>query len=290
MPKFPIVDAHVHLWDPHTIRISWLDGNPTLMRRYDLADFAEHTAGIAIEAFVYLEVNVNAAYALIEARQIADLMANEPRLQAIVAYAPLEDGAPIRSYLSALTAISPAIRGVRRVIEGEPDPAFCLRPRFVEAVQLLPEFGLTCDICIKHHQLAATIELVRQCPDTTFILDHIGKPDIAAGLLDPWRKQISQLAELPNVWCKISGIVTEANHQTWQAHQLQPYIMHVLEAFGTGRVIFGGDWPVALLASSYRRWVETLENITSDLSGAEQQALWAGNAKRFYRLGKHVNM
>lgn len=284
MPEFPIVDAHVHLWDPQQFRISWLDNNLLLNRRYGLEEYAQHTAGIAVEALVYLEVNVEREYALLEARAIAELAATDPRIQAIVAWAPLEYGAPIRSYLAALTATSPLIRGVRRIVQGESDPNYCLRPGFVEAVRILPEYGLTCDLCIKHHQLDATIELVRSCPQVSFILDHIAKPDIAAGLLDPWRAQLRELASLPNVCCKVSGMATEADHQRWVASDLAPYVQHVLDVFGEDRVVFGGDWPVVLGAASYRRWVETLDQLTASLSPAAKQKLWSANAKAFYRI------
>jgi L-fuconolactonase len=284
MPAFPIIDSHVHLWDPQRFRITWIDGDPLLDQAYGLEAFHEHTRGVAIEAFVYLEVNVEPAYALLEARHIAGLMAEDPRLRAIVAWAPLEHGTRLRSYLEALTAIDPRIRGVRRVVQGEPDPGFSARPDFVRGVQLLPEFGLSCDICIKHHQLAATIALVRQCPEVQFVLDHIGKPDIAVGQIDPWRAQIAELAALPNVVCKISGMVTEADHQAWTPADLAPYVAHVIDVFGEDRVLFGGDWPVALLASGYQRWVETLDALTAQLSDGARRKLWAENARRIYRL------
>jgi L-fuconolactonase len=132
--------------------------------------------------------------------------------------------------------------------------------------------------------MANTIELVRQCPGTSFMLDHIGKPDIAGGVLDPWRQQIRELASFPNVVCKISGLVTEADHQSWTEEDLAPYIAHVLEVFGEDRVVFGGDWPVVLQASRYRRWVETLDALTAELTETARRKLWADNARRFYRL------
>lgn len=284
MPDFPIIDSHLHLWEPERFRMHWLDGNPLLNRSYGLADYREHTAGIEVEAMVYLQVDVDPAYGLLEARRIAELANEDPRIKAIVAWAPLEHGERVRSYLDYLIAIDPRIRGIRRLVQGEPDPAFSVRPDFVRGTQILAEYGLSCDICIRHHQLASTIELVRQSPQVNFILDHIGKPNIAAGLLEPWREQMRELASLPNIVCKVSGMVTEADPANWQPADLEPYVSHVLAVFGEDRVVFGGDWPVVLMASSYKRWVETLDRLTAHLSEAAKHKLWAENARRFYRL------
>lgn len=125
---------------------------------------------------------------------------------------------------------------------------------------------------------------MRQCPGVTFILDHIAKPDIRNGALEPWREHIAALARLPNVACKISGVATEADHARWTVDDLAPYIRHALAVFGEDRVMFGGDWPVALLATSYRRWVETLATLTVDFSPEAQRKLWSENAHRIYRL------
>ncbi|MHB8646075.1 MAG: amidohydrolase family protein [Thermomicrobiales bacterium] len=284
MPDVPIVDAHVHLWDPTRFRMPWLDGNTRLNRPFGLADYREQTAGLPIEAIVYLQVEVRPAYGLLEARWAADRAAEDGLIQAIVAWAPLEDGEACRTYLRALVAGSPLITGVRRVTQGEADPEFVSRPGFVAAVRMLPEFGLSCDLCIHHPQLRSAIALVRQCPQTRFILDHIAKPDIKARLLDPWREQMHELASLPNVCCKISGMVTEADHANWTPDDLAPYVAQVLEVFGEERVLYGGDWPVVLTASPYRRWADTLDALTAHLSDAARGKLWAGNARRFYRL------
>ena len=284
MPDFPIIDAHLHLWDPQRFRMSWLDGNDTLDRPIGLEQYREQTQGIAVEAMVYVEVDVEPHYTLLEAQWVEAFTRDEPRLRGIVAAAPLEYGEHARAYLEALVAIGPHIKGVRRLLQGESDPAYCLRPDFVRGVRMLPEFGLSFDICIYHHQLAAVVELVRQCPETSFILDHIAKPDIKNGLLDPWRDQMRALAALPNVVCKVSGMVTEADQQRWTTDDLAPYVAHVLTVFGEDRVVFGGDWPVVLLASSYARWVETLDTLTAHLSPSARHKLWAENARRFYRL------
>ncbi len=284
MPSFPIVDAHVHLWRPDRFRMSWLDGDALLNRRYDLAEYHEHTAGVDIGAMVYLQVDVEPPFALLEAQWATERTTEDPRIQGIVPWAPIEYGELARAYLEALVAIGPLIKGVRRIVQSEPDPAFCLRLDFLRGVQILNEYGLSCEICIRHQQLASTIEMVRRCPDTSFILDHIGKPGIREHLLDPWREQIRELASYPNVSCKVSGLVTEAEPHRWTHADLEPYVSHVLESFGEDRVLFGGDWPVLLHSSSYLRWVETLDSLTAHLSPEARRKLWSDNARRFYRL------
>ena len=284
MPEFPIVDAHLHLWDPQHFEIPWLAGNSTLNQRYAPAEYAAHAEGIAVEALVYLEVDVNPHYALLEPGWVAARAQEDPRIKAIVAHAPVEYGDHTRSFLDALVATTPLVRGVRRLLQGEKEVDFCLRPDFVRGVQLLTEYDLSFDICIYHPQLAAATELVRRCPQVNFILDHLGKPNIKDHALEPWRAQMRELAALPNVICKVSGAVTEADPEHWTADDLRPYVEHAIEVFGEDRVAFGGDWPVVLMASSYRRWVETLDELTSGLGDAARRKLWAENAKRFYRI------
>jgi L-fuconolactonase len=280
----PIVDTHVHLWDPGHFRMSWLDGIPLLNRRYDLAEYHEHTAGVEIEAMVYVQVEVEPPYTLLEAQWVAERATRDPRLQAIVAWAPLEFGEQAAAFLTALKRISPLVKGIRRIIQFEPDLGFCLQPRFIRGVQLLADFDLSFDLCIDHRQVANTIKLVRQCPQVNFILDHIGKPNIKDQVLEPWRAQIAELASLPNVICKISGMVTEADHRRWTPNDLTPYLEHVLSVFGEERVAYGGDWPVAYQAAPYRRWVETLDGLTAQLTPAARRKLWRENARGFYRL------
>jgi L-fuconolactonase len=284
MPDVPIIDSHVHLWDPTIFRMPWLDGNKLLNKPYGLADYREATAGLPIEAFVYLQVEVNPAYGLLEARWAAERATEDDRLKAIVAWAPLEDGAPCRTYLDALVQVSPLVRGVRRVTQGEPDIAFASSPDFIAATRLLPKFGLSCDICIDHPQLPSAIALVRACPETQFVLDHIAKADIKGHLMEPWRRQMAELAALPNICCKISGMVTEADHDHWTPNDLAPYVAHVLNVFGEDRVLYGGDWPVVLDASPYRRWADALDALTAHLSPEAKGKLWGENARRFYGI------
>jgi L-fuconolactonase len=287
----PIVDSHVHLWDPTRFRMPWLDGNERIGKPFGLAEFREHAAGIQVEGIVYLQVEVTPPYALLEARWVADQPdrpSNRPEsgppILGIVPWAPLEDGDRARSFLDAMVAIDPRITGIRRLYQGEPDLDFCIRPDFIRGVQILPEYGLSFDLGVYHQHLKNTITLVRACPEVSFVLDHIGKPDIKGGQREPWQSEIRELASFPNVVCKVSGMVTEADSDRWTTDDLRPYVEHVLACFGEDRVMFGGDWPVVLMASSYRRWVETLDEITAGLSEAAKRKLWNENARRFYRL------
>jgi L-fuconolactonase len=286
MPDFPIIDAHLHLWDPAHFRLAWLDDNPLLNQKYDLAKYTQATneAGVRIEGMVYLQTEVETPYAFLEAAWAATLAKADPRLQAIVAWAPLEHGERARAFLEALVNLSPLVKGIRRIIQFEPDLNFCLQPDFVRGVQILPEYQLSFDICIDYRHLANTLKFVNQCPNTSFILDHIGKPNIKARTLDPWRKQLEELASFPNIFCKVSGLVVEADHRRWQPEDLAPFLSHVLATFGEDRVMFGGDWPVVLQAASYRRWVETLDTLTGQLTPTVKKKLCNANARRFYQL------
>ena len=284
MLPFALIDTHLHLWDPGYLRYSWLDNIPLLNKPYLLDDYNRHCDGVQVEKMVFLQCEVDPPYYQQEAAWITSLAAQDPRIAGMVPWAPLEKGDAVRPELETLLAANPLVKGIRRIIQFEPDLDFCLRPDFVRGVQLLADYGLSFDICISHIQLANTIKLVAQCPNVQFMLDHIGKPDIKGQVLEPWQTELRTLAAFPNVWCKLSGLVTEADHQAWTEADLQPYIDHVLDCFGFDRVIFGGDWPVAYQATLYPRWVETLQAAVNGCSEGELRQLFRDNAVAFYRL------
>jgi L-fuconolactonase len=201
----------------------------------------------------------------------------------MVASLPLEKGKAVTPELDRLCR-HPGLRGIRRLIQDKPDPAFCIKPDFIQGVKLLASKNLTFDICIYHRQMPSAIEMVHRCPEVRFVLDHIGKPGIKVGLLDPWRQHMKQLAAMPNVHCKISGVITEADHGNWTREQLKPYILHAIDAFGFDRVMFGGDWHVLELAGTYPQWVEILDWAIEGATEAEKRKLFRDNAIRFYRL------
>lgn len=283
MLDFPIIDTHLHVWDPQLLRYPWLDDIPILNKPYLLEDYDRACGPVAVEKMVFLQAEVDIDQYQAEADWVDSLAERDRRLQGIVPWAPLELGAAAGPALQALSA-NPRIKGIRRIIQFEPDIDFCLRPDFLSGVRLLPQFKLSFDICIAHYQMSNTIKMVAQCPDVVFILDHIGKPDIKNNLLDPWRAEIKTLSEFPNVWCKISGLVTEADHQQWTKEQLKPYIAHVIACFGFDRVMYGGDWPVAYQATAYPLWVETLQWAVAGCTDAELKKLFHDNAAAFYRL------
>ena len=203
MSEFSIVDTHVHLWDPTNLNYSWLEDLPQLNRVFLPADYREHCGLVNVEQMVFLECDLDPTQFLDEAKWVASLASEEPRLKGIVAHASLHKGEAVREDLEALVEV-PLVKGVRRLIQGEAVD-FCVQPNFIAGVQALSDFELSFDLCIFHPQLGNTVKLVQQCPEVFFVLDHIGKPGIADGLLDPWRDELKELAALPNVVCKISG-------------------------------------------------------------------------------------
>jgi L-fuconolactonase len=283
MPNRPIVDSHVHLYDPRALDYPWMTAFPDLLRPHAMSEYEAAAGAVAVEKLVFVEVDAAPDQRLREAEWVAMAAARDPRIAGMVAAAPLERGAAVRSEIDRL-AEHRILRGIRRLIQAEPDPAFCIEPGFVEGVRLLAEYALTFDICIRHHQLESAVALARACPNVQFVLDHMGKPGIKDRLWEPWASQLREMGSLPNVACKISGAATEAAPGIWTRDDLRPYIEHAIACFGFERVIFGSDWPVIELAGRLPAWVDIVAWTVAGCSEAERSALFRDNAARIYRL------
>ncbi len=272
------IDSHQHFWKYDPAHYAWINDRMAAIRR----DFLpEHLAEEITRAGIDGSIAVQAAGAG-ETEWLLDLAKEWDFIRGVVGWVPLID-ADAEDRIARLAG-NPKLRGLRHVLQDEPDPNYMLREDFNGGIRKLREFGLAYDILIFERHLPQTIEFVDRHPNQVFVLDHIAKPRIRTGEISPWRENIQQLAERRNLYCKISGMVTEADWDAWTPEQLRPYIDVVLEAFGAQRVMFGSDWPVCLVASTYPKWVMLMEETLKELSIDEQERIWGGSAIEAYRL------
>jgi L-fuconolactonase len=284
VPDVPIVDAHVHLWDSNRLRLTWIDGNKVLDRPWLPADYLAQSAGLRVGGIVYVETGMTLPYKTLEAEWLAARAAESRWIEGAVLWAPLEFGDRSRLFLDDLMTHAPLVKGIRRGIGGA-DVRLVEDASFIRGVQMLTDYGLSFDILAKGPtETAAAIQLVKKSPGTSFMLDHLLKPDIKGQVLDPWRAQMEELAGFANVHIKLSGMVTEADLENWRPADFAPYVDHVVGLFGEDRIVFGGDWPLVNMGMTYLSWVQTLNALTPQLSPAGKRKLFADNARRFYRL------
>ncbi|ACO32694.1 MULTISPECIES: amidohydrolase family protein [Acidobacterium] len=276
------VDAHHHFWRYSEAEYGWIDDSMQMLRRDFLPHDLEHEMH---RAEVRQTVAVQARQTLEETHWLLQLAEKHSFLAGVVGWAPI--ASPDFPHILESLQSNSRLKGLRHVLQGEPDERYALQPDFTRGLSLLAPAGLVYDILIYAHQLPAAIELADLHPNQTFVLDHLAKPSIAARELSPWRKQLRRLAERPNVMCKISGMVTEADWLHWTPEDLSPYLETALECFGPERLLAGSDWPVCTVAASYSRWWQTLRAWASALSLAEQESILGGNATRIYRLKDH---
>jgi predicted TIM-barrel fold metal-dependent hydrolase len=276
-----IVDTHQHLWDVELFRYAWTKQHPTLNRSFRLTDYRAATAGFEVSQTVHLECDVDEEFMLAETEHILRLaeQPDNPLSGVVASCRPERADFPV--YLAQL-AQHARLKGFRRVLHVVPDEV-SLAPAFVPNVRRLAEHHLSFDLCVLARQLPLASRLVKECPDVQFILDHCGNPPIAANALADWRAQLGELAQYPNVACKISGIITNAS-PNWTAAELRPVVEHVIESFGWERVMFGSDWPVCTLAGSFKQWVDALQELTQAAGAENQRKLFQTNAERIYRL------
>jgi L-fuconolactonase len=274
------IDAHHHLWKYSAADYGWITPDMTVIRRDFLpADLEPLMHHFGIEG----TVAVQARQSLEETTWLLGLAEKHPLIRGVVGWVPLTDGAGVKASLERFAG-NKKLRGVRHVVQDEADPRYILRKDFNEGVSALHEFGLRYDILIFERHLPAAIEFVDRHPNQTFILDHIAKPRIKDKIISPWDRNMRELAKRQNVYCKLSGMVTEADPQHWTPMGLQPYIDVVLGAFGPRRVMYGSDWPVMLLAGDYERWYRTVRLAIAKLSQADQDRIMGGTAAEAYGI------
>jgi L-fuconolactonase len=276
-------DAHIHFLDPAVFSYPWLARHSGLARRHTSTDLDAEASGATPARMVFIQADCREDQAPDEIGWVTNLAARDPRIAAIVAYCRMNGSAGCAERLAELRR-HPLVRGVRHLIQGQPDRDFCLQPGFVAGVRQCGAAGLLFEICCVADQLPNVVRLVRACPDTRFILDHAGKPDIRSGRFDAWREQIDALAALPNVAAKLSAFVTQARHDAWEVADLRPYWNHLVAAFGPQRLLFGSDWPVVKLASTYHRWLDAATELSAPLSPSDRAAVFHLNAGCIYQL------
>ena len=273
-----MIDAHHHLWKYSAAEYGWISPEMGAIRR----DFLPEDLETLMHYFgIEGTVAVQARQSLEETAWLLDLAAKHPLIRGVVGWVPLTEGTGVRKRLERFAA-NPKLRGVRHVIQDEADPRYILRKDFNEGVHTLLDFKLRYDILIFERHLPAAIEFVDRHPKQIFILDHIAKPRIKDKVISPWDRNMRELAKRQNVYCKLSGMITEADPAHWTAEGLQPYIDVVLGAFGPRRTMYGSDWPVMLLAGDYARWFGTVQNAIGKLSKAEQDRILGGTAAEAY--------
>lgn len=279
MQKTPRIDAHHHLWRYNAKEYDWIDDSMAALRR----DFLPvHLKAEIDKAGIDGVVSVQARQVVEETRALLDFAAHNTFMRGVVGWVPLVDpkvGAQIEKFLP-----NPKLKGMRHVLQGEADDRYMLRKDFNAGIQALHYYGLVYDILIYERHLPQTIQFVDQHPGQMFVLDHIAKPKIKEHVISPWRENIRELAKRPNVYCKISGMVTEADPKHWTDQDLKPYIDTVLEAFTPRRLMFGSDWPVCLAAASYTRWHDFVVKSIAKLSQTERDRILGGTAVEAYSL------
>lgn len=277
--EMEIIDAHQHFWHFQADEYAWIGDELSLLRR----DFLpEELAAIYQKNGVRGCVAVEARGSETENAFLLELAEKHDFIKGIVGW--MDVRFPDLENRLLAYADQPKIKGFRYNAQVEADVNFLLRPAWLKGMGVLGQFDYSFDLLVFPHQLGAALEVVRRFPRQRFVLDHLAKPYIKEGFIDGWKAQLKALAQLPNVWCKVSGLVTEADWNKWQYEDLLPYLDAAFDAYGTNRLMFGSDWPVSLLAAPYEKVKGVLDRYLLHYSEEEQQRIWASNAKECYQL------
>lgn len=273
------IDAHHHLWKYSREQYPWmLEGMGSIRRDFLLPELQNVTQAAGISGTIV----VQARQTIEESKWLLDLAGSSDLIRGVVGWVPLVDTS-VATSLEAL-ASNPKLKGVRHVLHDEPDDFYMLRDDFNRGVAQLKDFNLPYDILIFERHLSQTIQFVDRHPNQCFVVDHIAKPRIKDRRRSPWQDLIVELGRRENVYCKLSGMATEADWHHWAEGDLRPYFDITLTAFGPKRLMVGSDWPVILVACDYKRWVDMVRSWIAELSAAEQSSVMGGTAKLAYSL------
>lgn len=274
------IDSHQHYWHFNTADYGWMGENMSVIKRDFLpTDLLPELKSIDFDG----SVAVQARQSLEETNWLLQLADEHPHIKGVVGWLDLQSEQAEEQI--AAFAKHPKAVGVRHVIHDEEDLDFMLRPAFIRGVQLLEKYDLAYDILIFPTHLTNTIQFVKQFSDKqTFVIDHIAKPLIKDGIVSPWKEDIAALGKLPNVYCKLSGMVTEADWNTWKPENIRPYLDVIMEAFGSERILIGSDWPVCLVAGKYSEVMQVVIDYISTFSEKEQALMLGENAAKAYKL------
>lgn len=273
-----IIDSHHHFWNYNAVEFDWIDDSMKAIRRSFLPiDLEAEINHVGVDGVI----SVQARQTLEETDFLIEQADANHFIKGVVGWLPLTEDAITQTLDNYSNAAK--LKGARHVVQGE-GPDFLDGAAFNRGIEALAPRGLVYDILILEHQLEEAIRFVDRHPSQTFVLDHMAKPQIKSGLLEPWQTNIRSLAQRENVACKLSGMVTEADFSHWTEPQLRPYLDTMLTAFGPDRVMFGSDWPVCLVACDYQRWYHLVRQYIASLSPMEQCAIMGENASRIYQL------
>ncbi|AWG22624.1 amidohydrolase [Flavobacterium faecale] len=274
-----IIDSHQHFWQYDSKKHEWIDDQMAIIRR----DFlAEDLDKVFQENQIDGCVAVQADQTLAETDFLLELATENDFIKGIVGWVDLR-AENIEGILQMYSSFS-KLKGFRHVVQGELDPNFLLRPEFLRGIAALEKYNFTYDILIFPHQLGATLEFVKKFPKQKFVIDHIAKPYIKDGFYDGWATLMLAIGAQKNVYCKISGMTTEADYDSWSPEQIKPYFDLVLKAFGPDRLLFGSDWPVCLVAGNYTKTKDLVTQFIGHLTPEQQNAIMGQNAINFYNL------
>lgn len=271
------LDSHQHFWKYSDAEYGWIDDS-TLRRDFLPDDLHKELKGAGIDG----SISVQARQTIGETEWLLSLAERNSFLKAVVGWVPLTSPS-VEGDIEKFAARK-KLKAVRHVVQDEKDDRYILRDDLNAGVSLLDKHGLACDILIFERYLPYAIQFVDRHPKQRFILDHIAKPRIRDGAVQPWRDNLREMAKRPNVWCKISGVVTEADHKQWTEAQVRFYIDTAIDAFTPKRIMFGSDWPVCLSATTYKNWTELMHRATKNLSASEHESIFGGAAAAAYRI------